>query len=655
MSLMTSVIQHVNGLRGIAVALVILYHYFPSLLSGGYVGVDVFFVISGYLITKVIVQAIHEKTFCFSNFYQKRILRLFPGLSAVLFCLIIVCAVVMTPPELAKLGQQVQAGVLFVSNFFYWSQEGYFDSSAIQKPLLHLWSLAVEEQFYLLWPLLVIAAFRYRIHPMIGCLSLCILSLCLNVILVDRHPSLVFYWPITRFWELAVGGLLALSHWGEFNSHRFQRLLQIKGSYAAWPALSILILIAFLYHDRLLYPGPYAIIPVAMACILLMWKENSHQLLNWKPLCHLGELSYSLYLWHWPLLSLTSLLVNHSLTATTKCLLLGITYGVSFVSHWYWEQVLRFHARRSFVLIGLGIAMLVFVLAGYKFKASEGWPSRSQMASLLNNAANFKRTAAKDEACSQFLAPYEHHFFYCRHSSVSGQPIVALIGDSHAHAAYPGLAKALDAKGYGTILMANSSCPMTLGYPIKGKTKQQDQECQKHMQEIVSILKAQKKIKTVIVMTRGPIYWTGRAPAFESDQLHGKHLTPQQWRLGMNRLYQSIQLHDRQIYYVVENPELKKLSEQCQAIPFRSLPSNCSLSTQQVLARQKTYKELLAQIPGLKVIDATKLFCPGVSCRWNSDEGMSYYADDNHLSVAGSEWLAEFLVPQLGLLPVKSP
>ena len=129
----------IDGLRALAVIGVILFHADLG-LSGGFVGVDVFFVISGYLITKVIVQAIHEETLRFSNFYQKRILRLFPGLSAVLFCLIIVCAVVMTPPELAKLGQQVQAGVLFVSNFFYWSQEGYVDSSAIQKPLLHLQS-----------------------------------------------------------------------------------------------------------------------------------------------------------------------------------------------------------------------------------------------------------------------------------------------------------------------------------------------------------------------------------------------------------------------------------------------------------------------------------------------------------------------------------
>lgn len=648
------IIQHINGLRGLAVIFVVLYHFFPSLLPGGYIGVDVFFVISGYLITKVIIQAEEDQRFCFRDFYQKRILRLFPGLSLIFLSLIVLGALVMTPSELALLGKQVQAGVLFASNFFYWSQEGYFDSTAIQKPLLHLWSLAVEEQFYLLWPAVIVLAFRLRLKSLSICAGIIVVSLATNLWLIHQHPSFVFYCSLTRFWELALGGALALIHWRNKEPFFF-KLDALKGfNFFSDVALIILILVAFFYHDHLLYPGSYAIVPVLMAAMLLSSRQSSNVVLNAKPLCHIGQLSYSIYLWHWPLLSVVTLLVNHPLGWAQKIVLLVLTYGLAFFSHHYWEQILRFHPKRWQVIRRLLLLMLIFVGIGFGFSHSHGWPQRSHMAFLQDNAENFKRTPPRDEACDHFLRKEPHHFYYCRKSLSQREPIVALIGDSHAHAAYPGLVQALEKKGYSALLMANSSCPMTLGYPIKGKTEEEDAECQNHMQEIVDVLAAHKEIETVIVMTRGPIYWTGRAPAFGSDVLHSKHLTPMQWQQGLIAMFNAVQLPTRRVFYVVENPELNQRSEQCQAIPFRQQAKRCVLPKNQVLVRQETYKNLLLAFAGVTVLDTTDLFCPQEHCLWLSPRGASYYSDDNHLSIAGSVLLADHIVPQLAL-PLKSP
>jgi peptidoglycan/LPS O-acetylase OafA/YrhL len=200
----------IDGLRAIAVLCVVGFHAFPNSVKGGFIGVDIFFVISGYLITSIIASDLQNETFSFSNFYRRRINRIFPALTLVLIASLLIGYFVLLPSELKNLGKQVAGGATFISNFLFWQESGYFDQAAETKPLLHLWSLAIEEQFYIIWP---IALWLLRNHAgrwLILVTTICLASFCLNLWLINSDPSATFYSPLTRFWELALGAMLAL-------------------------------------------------------------------------------------------------------------------------------------------------------------------------------------------------------------------------------------------------------------------------------------------------------------------------------------------------------------------------------------------------------------------------------------------------------------
>jgi len=201
----------IDGLRAIAVLAVVLYHAFPSALPGGFVGVDIFFVISGYLISTIIAGGLQTGQFSFATFYARRVKRIFPALLLVLGATIAAGWYVLMSDEYTELGKQVTGGAGFVSNFLLWSGSGYFDSTAETKPLLHLWSLGIEEQFYIFWPLLLWAAYRCRfnVYAVAGLLAL--LSMGLNLALVKTHPVATFYSPLSRCWELFAGAMLAFA------------------------------------------------------------------------------------------------------------------------------------------------------------------------------------------------------------------------------------------------------------------------------------------------------------------------------------------------------------------------------------------------------------------------------------------------------------
>src|SRR3954462_920038 len=199
----------VDGLRAVAVLAVLAYHAFPSVLPGGFAGVDVFFVISGYLITGIIIEDLARERFTYANFYWRRIRRIFPALILVLVTCLALGWLVLLPDEYAQLGKHVAAGAGFVSNIALWREAGYFDSAAELKPLLHLWSLGVEEQYYLVWPLFLFLFKKQSNRMLWMILGIGALSFILNILMVSRYPTAAFYLPVTRFWELLAGSLLA--------------------------------------------------------------------------------------------------------------------------------------------------------------------------------------------------------------------------------------------------------------------------------------------------------------------------------------------------------------------------------------------------------------------------------------------------------------
>src|SRR5580692_8012033 len=249
--------RDIDGLRAVAVIAVVVFHAFPKLLAGGFIGVDVFFVISGFLISGIILNGLEQGNFRFADFYQRRIRRIFPALTIVLITFLVLGWIVLLPDEYRQLGKHTAAGAGFVSNIALWKEAGYFDTAGARKPLLHLWSLGIEEQFYLAWPLCIFLLWKLTTKRLLlFVVILAAVSFTLNVGLMG-HPSASFYLPYTRFWELLLGCILALTSRAE---GRFSRILlgrrsvdgnpALRNAYAAGGALLILAALLLVNGDR---------------------------------------------------------------------------------------------------------------------------------------------------------------------------------------------------------------------------------------------------------------------------------------------------------------------------------------------------------------------------------------------------------------------
>lgn len=338
----------IDGLRAIAILGVVVYHAFPDLLKGGFVGVDIFFVISGFLITTIIFDNLEKGTFSFSEFYARRIRRIFPALILVLLVCFIFGWLVLLGDELNQLSKHIAASAAFISNFVLWNEAGYFDTSSETKPLLHLWSLAIEEQFYIVWPLLLWLSWKRKINFLIIITIVIFFSFILNIIGVNQDPVATFYSPQTRFWELLCGGLLSwlflykketLLNIKNNLDNFFCRLIQVHSKEGISPffnmlsfvGLFLLVYAFWKINDESSFPGVWALVPVVGTMLIISagvdaWLNRT--LLSNKILVWFGLISYPLYLWHWPILSLGRI-INHE-TPSVKFRLIAIIISVFF-------------------------------------------------------------------------------------------------------------------------------------------------------------------------------------------------------------------------------------------------------------------------------------------------------------------------------------
>jgi peptidoglycan/LPS O-acetylase OafA/YrhL len=371
----------IDGLRAVAVGTVLVYHAFPAVLPGGFVGVDVFFAISGYLISGIILDALRGDRFSLANFYGRRIRRIFPALTIVLAAVLAFGWFVLYADDYARLGRHAAAGAAFLSNFELWNETSYFDLAAGLKPLLHLWSLGIEEQFYLVWPVLLIVAARWRRGPIAATIAIGLASFAIAIWTVRTDRTAAFYAPWTRFWELLAGATLAcatIDAAGRTWLTHLQSTVVARSVLAAAGLLMIATAVMLLDAGRM-FPGYWAMLPVFGTCFLIAagpdaWVNRA--VLSMRVLVWIGLISYPLYLWHWPLLSFATIVSGRLPVAAIRGALLGASVVLSWITYQVIERPVRFRLRARVALPALAAAMAVLYAAGITVNAHGGFVDR---------------------------------------------------------------------------------------------------------------------------------------------------------------------------------------------------------------------------------------------------------------------------------------
>ena len=655
----------IDGLRAIAVLTVIAFHAFPEWLSGGFIGVDIFFVISGFLITHLIQAGLSKQNFSISAFYASRVRRLFPSLILVLLACQIFGWFALLSDEYKLLGKHISATALLIPNWIFWSESGYFDYAANTKPLLHLWSLGVEEQFYLFWPITVYLLFRYKLNAIRITSILLLGSLLLNLFMIEKSLSATFFLPFTRMWELLAGSFLAF-----FTHANFRGFNPIRAQFEKYKWLShglsflglLLLLISLLFIDQdKRFPGGWAILPVLGTLLIILAGSKSwlnQSVLSSRILVGIGLISYPLYLWHWPLLSFARILEQSQPDWQIRIFCIVIAFVLSLLTYFFIERPTRFGGylrAKAYTLITL---MLITASLGLTTYLSEGFKSRfaNQLIEEQISDLSFNIPSSRD--------------WYCRDSDNEGprcltsgpDPSTVIMGDSHALTIYAGLVERFKAKGQTLGLYGGSDgCPPLLNVVIQDLGGDTRNCLKKGSQAILRVIK-DPAIKQVILTSRGPMYTTGKGfgeaelSQFGAWVLHFEdedrqlRSNEEVFLRGLENTLDALLAADKKVTFLHDVPELGFDIRSC--FTFRPLVIThkamdpCAVRKNDFVARTKIHRagvdQILSLRPEIKVIDLAHALCDDDWC-FGSQNGILLYIDDDHLSLRGAEYVVRQL------------
>jgi peptidoglycan/LPS O-acetylase OafA/YrhL len=441
--------------------LVVGFHAFPEAMPGGFIGVDIFFVISGFLITGIIARELGQQHFGLLTFYARRIRRIFPALIVVLSATLVLGWLWMLPQAYAQLSSDVFASAAFVSNVALWLQSGYFDIESGKKPLLHLWSLGIEEQFYLFWPLILMLAVRWRLSLLAVVSILGIASFALNVALIGPDPVATFYLPFTRAWELLAGAALACG-WSQIRHTPVSSNLR-----AAAGALLIAIAVGAL-DSRSAFPGWWAALPVAGAALMLSaptaW--GCRQLLASTTMVRIGLISYPLYLWHWPLLVFFGIVKFAPLTLLERALIVGLSFALAWLTYRLIEIPFRSGRPTRPKIVALCSGMALVALAGGVIVRGDGFDFR--LPAEIRDMAAVKTESFKWRFRECLLDLGHETSFADDCVDRNRRPLILLWGDSTAGALLLGLRKAQETHDFGIAQFTSNSCIPAVNTDIAG-------------------------------------------------------------------------------------------------------------------------------------------------------------------------------------------
>jgi peptidoglycan/LPS O-acetylase OafA/YrhL len=459
---------HIDGLRAIAVVGVVLFHFGARTLPGGFIGVDVFFVISGFLISKTLYREISDGEFSLASFYERRARRILPAFYAVSIASAVAALFILLPQGLVSFAKSLIAAALFSSNIFFYATSNYFAPAANEMPLIHYWSLAVEEQFYLLFPLLIVAIFRWSPRHLAVVIAILLLaSLGASEAMVRVDPPAAFYLLPFRAFELLIGSLLALP------GTRFPISQGVAGvSTLVGAALILGGMVAI--HEDMRFPGLTALIPCLGAALVIWGSEKTTtspaQLLGSTPIAFLGKLSYSLYLVHWPVAVFGGQLFPHADRLTFLVAGVAVSLILGWVSFRYVEQPVRLHRTlwtKRTIFSAASAALLVCILPSIVAVQAQGFPGRmsGKVGEILGYLAYDYKTAFREGVC--FMRPEQHAGDLNTQVCLpSGRPQAILWGDSLVAQYYSGLRDALGKRGLQLGQLTASSCPPIVGVDI---------------------------------------------------------------------------------------------------------------------------------------------------------------------------------------------
>jgi len=445
----------------VAVLIVVIFHAFPQALPGGFIGVDIFFVISGFLITGIVARELAAGRFSIAAFYGRRIRRIFPALAVVLAAVLVLGWLFMLPDAYARLSADVSAAAAFAANIALLLQSGYFDVDSANKPLLHLWSLGIEEQFYLAWPLILLGAARLRIRLSAVAIAVGLASFALNLALIGTHSVATFYLPFTRAWELLAGAILALA---------WDRIPQ-TGRSSDWRAAcgAVLIAIAMVSLDpRSAFPGWWALLPVAGSALLLSAPGalGARHILASRPMVFVGSISYPLYLWHWPLLVFFAIIKFAPLTLLEAGLVVALSITLAWATARLVEAPIRYGRSSRVKVAALGAAMAMLALAGGVVVQASGFDFR--LPADIRAMAQVPTQIARWRVHGCLLDLSQDKSFATDCVERGQGPLLLVWGDSTAGALMPGLLEARESRGFRIAQLTASSCVPALDADIPG-------------------------------------------------------------------------------------------------------------------------------------------------------------------------------------------
>jgi peptidoglycan/LPS O-acetylase OafA/YrhL len=618
----------IDGLRAIAVLAVVGYHAFPARVRGGFVGVDIFFVISGFLISTIIFENLERGSFSFTEFYSRRIKRIFPALLVVLIACFAFGWFALQAEEYRQLGKHIAAGAGFVLNLVLLSESGYFDNLAETKPLLHLWSLGIEEQFYIVWPLIVWAAWKKGMNLFVIAVVVIALSFALNIYGINKDATATFYSPQTRFWELVCGSLLA---W--YALHRKDAFENLATNFGNILSIAGVVFLGFgilLTTRQSAFPGWWSVLPVLGAVLIIVAGTRAwinRVVLSNRAIVWFGLISFPLYLWHWPLLSFAWIVESQTPGPDIRLAAVVTSIVLAWLTYRLIEHPIRYGNHSKAKTISLASLMAIAGIVGYCTYQNDGLGFRknavfhSAIDGDVGHREFQKYLTDKFHACKLPQIKNEtsraRETLPCLQSKIKDDVEIAILGDSHAEHAYIGLAEALPTTNVAY-------------YPINAMPRIDNKEFIAIYDHLVS----SKSTKIIILSS----YWSGRINEIPLNSSLENELS---------KLVNKLMQIDKKIYIMEDVPTFSFAPRKCKGARWPSTQTKCDENrvafNAQINIFEENIRSLVKKDPRISLIETRDYFCDERNC--NMTDGKSLlYRDSNHLNITGSQYLGKKIV-----------